>query len=82
MFCYGMIPTMSKPTRVTANTANAIDHVITYAIINTDLKTGILKICISFCYHASLSDRWEKKCVTSHSNILNEAFRRKFLMKI
>ena len=57
MFCYGMIPTMSKPTRVTANTANAIDHVITYAIINTDLKTGILKICISFCYHASLSDR-------------------------
>ena len=57
MFCYGMIPTMSKPTRVTANTANAIDHVIINAIINTDLKTEILKICISFCYHASLSDR-------------------------
>ena len=29
MFRYGVIPTISKPTRVTTNTATAIDHIIT-----------------------------------------------------
>ena len=47
MFRYGMIPTINKPTRVTANTATAIDHIITNVIIDTDFKTGILKSCIS-----------------------------------
>ena len=41
MFCYGMISTINKPTRVTANTATAIDHIITNVIIDTDFKTGI-----------------------------------------
>ena len=27
MFRYGMIPTINKPTRITANTATAIDHI-------------------------------------------------------
>ena len=36
MFRYGMIPTINKPTRITANTATAIDHIITNLIINTD----------------------------------------------
>ena len=43
MFRYGMIPTINKPTRVTANMATAIDHIITNVIIDTDFKTGILK---------------------------------------
>ena len=41
MFCYGLISTINKPTRVTANTATAIDHIITNVIIDTDFKTGI-----------------------------------------
>ena len=36
MFRYGMIPTINKPTRVTANTAAAIDHIMTNAI--TDIE--------------------------------------------
>ena len=47
MFRYGMIPTINKPTRVTANTATAIDHNITNVIIDTDFRTGILKSCLS-----------------------------------
>ena len=33
--------------QVTANTATAMDHIITNVIIDTDFKIGILKICIS-----------------------------------
>ena len=47
MFRYGMIPTINKLTRVTANTAIAIDHIKANVIIDTDFKTGILKSCIS-----------------------------------
>ena len=47
MSSYGMIPTINKPTRVTTNTATAIDHIITNIMIDTDFKTGILKSCIS-----------------------------------
>ena len=43
MFRYGMIPTVSKSSPVTANKATAIDHIITNVIIDTDCKTGILK---------------------------------------
>ena len=46
MFCYGMIPTINKSTRVTANTATAIDHIVTNVTIDTDFKAGILKSCI------------------------------------
>ena len=38
MFRYGMIPTINKPTRVTANTTTAMDHIITNVIIDTDLR--------------------------------------------
>ena len=47
MFRYNMNPTTRKPTRVTTNTATAVDHIITNVIINTEFKTGILKSCIS-----------------------------------
>ena len=47
MFRYGMIPTINKPRRVRANTATAIDHIITNIIIDTDFETGILKSCTS-----------------------------------
>ena len=47
MFCYGMIATINKPTRVTASTATSINHIKTNVIIDTDFKTRILKSCIS-----------------------------------
>ena len=39
MFCYGMIPTTNKATRVAVNTATAIDHIMPNVITNADLKT-------------------------------------------
>ena len=42
-----MIPTVNKLTRVTRNTATAIDHIITNSLVNAELKTGIIKTDIS-----------------------------------
>ena len=56
MFRFGMIPTINKPTRVTRQTASAIDHIITNSIMHTGFKSGIIKTYISdnfpifFCY--------------------------------
>ena len=41
MFRYGMIPTINKPTRVTANTATAIDRNKTNVIIDTDFRGAL-----------------------------------------
>ena len=70
-----MIPTINKSTRVTANTATAIDHIITNVIIDTDFKTGILKSCISdhFAIMATFQIG-EKKCLTNQNNIFTSEF--------
>ena len=47
IFRHGLIPTITKPTRVTTNTATAIDHIITNSVINAEFKTGIIKTDIS-----------------------------------
>ena len=47
MFRYGLIPTVHKPTRVTRNTATAIDHIITNSVINAEVKNGIIETDIS-----------------------------------
>ena len=47
MFRYDMIPTINKPTRVTASTATAIDHIIANVMLDINFKTGILKRYIS-----------------------------------
>ena len=66
MFPYGTILAINKPTRVTANTATAIVHIITNVIIDTDFKTGILKICISDHFAIMLVFQiGEKKCATN-----------------
>ena len=44
---FQLIPTVNKPTRVTWNTASAIDHIITNLVINAEFKTGIVKTDIS-----------------------------------
>ena len=47
MFPHGLIPTINKPTRVTRNTATAIDHIITNLVINAEFKIGFTKTDIS-----------------------------------
>ena len=43
----GMMPVINKPTRVTKNTATAIDHVFINSVTTTKFKTGIIKSDIS-----------------------------------
>ena len=48
MFQYNMIPTINKPTRVTRNTATAINHIITNTVISgIQHRSGIIKTDIS-----------------------------------
>ena len=42
-----MIPTINKPTRVTRQSANAIDHILTNCFVNFDFKLAIFKSDIS-----------------------------------
>ena len=42
-----MIPTISKPTRVTRKTTTAIDYILTNSFTDTVFKTAILKSDIS-----------------------------------
>ena len=44
MFRCGMVPVINKPTRVTRYTATAIDHMFTNSIINTEIKSAIIKV--------------------------------------
>lgn len=47
MFQYNLIPNMKKPTRLTKNTATAIDHTITNSVFDNDFKGVIVKTDIS-----------------------------------
>ena len=47
MFRCGMVHAINKPTRVTRYTATAIDHIFTNSIINTEIKSAIIKADIS-----------------------------------
>ena len=47
MFRCGMIPVINKPTRVTRCAVTAIDHMFTNSIINTEIKSAIIKADIS-----------------------------------
>ena len=42
-----MIPTINKPTRVTRQSAIAIDHILTNCFVNFNCKTTIFKTDIS-----------------------------------
>ena len=46
MFCFGIIP-VNKLTRITEQTASAIDHFITNSITQTGLQSAIIKTDIS-----------------------------------
>ena len=47
MFPCGMVLVINKPTRVTKYTATAIDRMFTNSIINTEIKSTIIKADIS-----------------------------------
>ena len=47
-----LIPPINKPTRVSGTNATAIDHMLTNALLNKQIETGIMKtdIWIIFLY--------------------------------
>ena len=47
MFGHSMIPVINKPTRVTKNTATAIDNIFINSVTTSKFKTGIIKSDIS-----------------------------------
>ena len=47
MFGHSMMPVINKPTRVTKNTATAIDNIFINSVTTTKFKTGIIKSDIS-----------------------------------
>ena len=47
-FSHNVIPTITKLTRVTRNTAIAIDHFITNTVVDTQFKTGIIQTDLSY----------------------------------
>ena len=47
MFRCGMVLVINKPTHVTRYTAAAIDHMFTNSVINTEIKSAIIKADIS-----------------------------------
>ena len=61
------MPTINKPTRVTANTATAVDDIITNVIIDTDFKTGISESCISDHFAIMLAFRIGEKKMSNKS---------------
>ena len=46
MFCFGIIP-VNKPTRITEQSASAIDHFIANSMTQTGLQSAIIKTDIS-----------------------------------
>ena len=60
-FEYGLIPVVNKPTRVTKNTATAIDHIITNSPLHKTINTGIIKLDISDHFPIFLMAEIEKR---------------------
>ena len=56
-----MVPIIIKATRVTKNTATAIDHIITNSLLHRTINTGILKLDISDHFPIFLIAKTEKK---------------------
>ena len=56
-----MVPVLNKPTRVTKNTATAIDHLITNQLLHRTINTGIIKLDISNHFPIFLIAETEKR---------------------
>ena len=55
-----MVPVLNKPSRVTKNTATAIDHLITNQLLHRTINTGIIKLDISNHFPIFLTAETEK----------------------
>ena len=47
VFQDGVFPLLNKPTRVTKSSTTIIDHVLTNTIIDSEVRSGIIKTNIS-----------------------------------
>ena len=56
-----MVPVLNKPSRVTKNTATAIDHLITNQLLHRTINTGIIKLDISNHFPIFLIAETEKR---------------------
>ena len=56
-----MFPVINKPTQVTKNTANAIDHIITNSLLHRAINTGIIRLDISDHFPIFLIPETEKR---------------------
>ena len=81
-----MIPTINKPTRVTRQSAAAIDHILTNCFVNFDFKKTIFKSDISDHFPISFflpmtNEFSETEPIYIHERIINndvvEMFRQK-----
>ena len=82
IFQSGFLPLVQRATRVTRTTATAIDHIITDAILESTMHSGIIKANISdhFPIFAILENNcnknkiYEKTKITKR-NFSNETFK-------
>ena len=56
-----MLPVINKPTRVTKNTATAIDHIVTNSLLHGTINMGIIKLDISDHFLIFLSAETKKR---------------------
>ena len=47
IFEYGLVPVINKPTRITKNTATAVDDIIANSPLHRTINKGIIKLNIS-----------------------------------
>ena len=82
-FEYGFVPVINKPTRVTKNTATALDHIITNSLLHWAIKRGILKLDISDYFPIFLVAKTENKLtpdgkVQITKRLINKKTKKKF----
>ena len=82
-----MIPTINKPTRVTRQTATAIDHILTNLFVNFDFKTAIFKSYISdhfpISFFLPMANEFSKaEPIYIHKRIINNNATEMFCQKL
>ena len=73
----GFVPFINKPTRVTKNTATAINHIITNSLLYRTIYTVILKLDISDHFPISLIAKTEIKNDTRRKSTNYKTFNKR-----
>ena len=77
-FSHSMIPTISRFTRATINTATTIDHCITKTVLETEFKSGIIKLTYRLIFLLYLASKQTRVCL---KNIMNAFFYKRYYDK-